>query len=235
MGHRNKMKLYSKNFFAVVPVRKGSKGLPKKNQRIFIDKPLYLHAVNQGIKTCGQCIISTDIEEIYNNQENPNCIAVQRPIELASDNSSMTEVITHLINKLSLENGILVLLQATSPLRKDETIESMIELYSSGQFHLVMSVCKTSSSVLKTGEMKGNQFSPISQPKYCFSNRQQLPDIYKPNGAVYIFSVEDFVRFGGFSMPNIGGYVMEQSESIDIDNEDDFVNAEKVCNRLKLK
>ena len=225
----------SSTTLAIVPLRKGSKGLPKKNERIFAGKPLYLHAVNQGIKTCGQCIVSTDIEEIYNKQQTTDCIVFQRPVELAADTSTMDEVVEHIINKLSLEKEILVLLQATSPLRRDETIKAMLELYSQGDFDLVMSVSKTSSSVLKSGEIQGNRFLPISLPKYCFSNRQQLPDIYKPNGAIYIFSVKDFVRFGGFVMPNIGAYVMNNFESFDIDNEDDFFSAEVMFATVQRK
>jgi N-acylneuraminate cytidylyltransferase len=70
--------------------------------------------------------------------------------------------------------------------------------------------------------MKDGIFTPVSDPGYCFTNRQSLPEIVKPNGAVYVFSPEEFCAVGGFPTTRIGAIEMSAYHSIDIDTEEDL-------------
>ena len=61
------------------------------------------------------------------------------------------------------------------------------------------------------------------------ANRQSLPEVYCPNGAIYIFSLAKFLEHGAF--PSNGGvpYIMSERDSVDIDTEEDLILLEKLC------
>ena len=211
---------------SVVPVRAGSKGLKGKNIRPLDGLPLYLHAVHQGLRTAGHVFISTDIADITQLDLPDGCTLCRRPAELASDDTPMASVITHLINTHSLQDRTLVLLQATTPLREDTDIESAMALHSEGAYDIVMSVVARDRGVLKYGTLNGNQFVAMRDPAYCFQNRQALPEVYGPNGAVYVFSAARFMESEGFPTARIGVVEMSGMSSIDIDTEEDFRRVE---------
>ena len=53
-------------------------------------------------------------------------------------------------------------------------------------------------------------------------NRQDLPELFRPNGAVYVFNGGWFVENNGFTSNNIGVVEMPKENSLDIDNQQDF-------------
>jgi N-acylneuraminate cytidylyltransferase len=119
-----------------------------------------------------------------------------------------------------------VLLQPTSPLRSAKQIVMGLDKFSNEKFNLVISVTEANSTVLKWGFMDAAGFHPISKPEYCFTNRQQLPSLVRPNGAIYVFSADDFLNRGGFPSTQIGALHMSAEESLDIDTLDDFKRCE---------
>ena len=215
----------NKDTLAVVPLRAGSKGLPGKNLHPFAGKPLYRHALEQAQRVIGQCVISTDIPEIIQAELPACCRVVERPAVLAEDHTPMTPVLMHLFRILSQEGRLpkrVVLMQATSPLRRDQDIRAALSLFDNRKFELVMSVVKADSGILKFGFTENNRFIPIAEPAFCFANRQSLPEIMRPNGAVYVFSPHTFLKNGGLATQSIGSIEMPSDFSIDIDTHEDL-------------
>ena len=207
---------------AVVPVRAGSKGFPGKNTQILEGTPLYLRAALQGARTTGRSLISTDIDEILQSEPPAHIEASRRPDQLSADYTPMESVVAHVIESERLHEYAIVLLQATSPLRRDSDILQAIELYNSGCHDLVMSVVKKDKGILKYGTLEDGCFKAVRDPSYCFQNRQQLPEVYAPNGAIYVFSASKFLENNCFPTSNIGVVFMSDSDSLDIDTEKDF-------------
>ncbi len=214
---------------AIIPLREGSKGLRGKNCRPLAGKPLFLHSVEQALRTVGRCVITTDISDVLTGSFPVGCQVISRPTALAGDHTPMAPVLMHLFERFREERTlprIAVLLQATSPTRRDEDVRRALAVYQEGQFELVMSVVRTDPGVLKYGFARGNRFTPVSRPDFCFSNRQSLPEIVRPNGAVYVFSPETFLQNGGWPTRSIGSIEMPGTYSIDIDTEADFKHAQ---------
>jgi CMP-N,N'-diacetyllegionaminic acid synthase len=212
---------------AIVPVRDGSKGLPGKNIRSFCGRPLYQHASMQGGAFANRCIVSTDIAEILGSPVSQGFEVLTRSSELASDSASMDAVLLDICERMDL-NGPILLLQATSPLRTPEDIAQACELFLTSTYKLVMSVTSADSGFLKYGFLSNGGFSPVSKPEYCFSNRQNLPRLYRPNGAIYVFDAKWFRGNGSLATNAIGAFEMPLERSIDIDTLDDFKRAESV-------
>lgn len=211
---------------AIVPVRAGSKGLPGKNIMPVDGVPLYLHAVSQGMRTVGKVLLSTDIDEIDNAALPSGCTLCRRPSELAADETPMDAVIGHLIEDRALAGKTLVLLQATSPLRLDGDILAALELFRTRQYDMVLTVVERDRGVLKYGTLEGNRYTAMRAQRFCFFNRQQLPAVHGPNGAVYVFDADRFIDAGGFPCERIGAVEMPVERSVDIDTLADLHHVE---------
>jgi CMP-N-acetylneuraminic acid synthetase len=212
---------------AVVPVRDGSKRLSRKNLMPFHGVPLYLRAVEQGLRNADNVILSTDIEEISRVDLPDRCHLSRRPSNLATDEMPMAPVIRQIIDDYALEGVTMMLLQATSPLRLDSDIAAAIDLFETGRFDMVMSVIQRDSDVLKYGTIKGGHFTALRNQDDPFLNQQALPEVFGPNGAVYIFNSDSFLNKNSFPVERIGVFEMPSERSIDIDTLEDFHLAEQ--------
>lgn len=215
----------AERLIALVPLRAGSKGLPGKNVRPLAGKPLYRHAVDQGLAAGAEVWISTDIAAVLAADHGPGVRVIARPADLAGDATPMDPVISHALGLIG-DAGRVVLLQATSPLREAADIRAAVELHRSGAHDLVMSVCAADRGVLKWGTLEAGSFRPLRRPDYCFMNRQALPAVHRPNGAVYVFDAGWFRATGRLATDRIGAVEMPVERSLDIDSDDDFARAE---------
>lgn len=220
------MPLTSPDWTAVIPLRAGSKGLPGKNTRLLAGKPLYRHAVDAALHAgATRVVISTDIPEVLSAELPKRVQVLRRPAELAGDAVPMAPVLVHAIQSVGIQ-GTLVLLQATSPLRQAADIEASLAVYASRAHELVMSVTPADRGVLKWGLIEGDRFRPIADPAYCFVNRQSLPAVVRPNGAVYVVDAAWFLARGSFVTDRIGVIEMNSERSQDIDTLQDFERCE---------
>lgn len=220
------MPLTSPDWTAVIPLRAGSKGLPGKNTRLLAGKPLYRHAVDEALAAGARLVvITTDIAEVLQAPQPAGVTLIPRPVDLAGDDVPMAPVLAHAIQTARVQ-GTVVLLQATSPLRRASDIRAALAVFASGDHELVMSVTPADRGVLKWGILDGDRFRPVSDPAYCFSNRQSLPPVVRPNGAIYVVDAAGFVARGSFVTDRIGLIEMSAECSQDIDNLQDFEQCE---------
>lgn len=222
------------NWTAIIPARKGSKGLKNKNLRILDDKMLFEISIDHAMKAgASQIIVTSDINEILNRKHFHKIVQTHtRPKELCGDSSKMADVVLDVINNYITEE-LIVLLQPTSPLRRITDIKKSIRQYVDNKYELCMSACKVDSSVLKYGVLNNSTFIPINKSEYCFMNRQNLPNVVKPNGAIYVFSRSDFLENDGWPTNFIGSYLMPEEFSHDIDSLEDFIKIEKIIKAKK--
>ena len=124
-----------KKILAIIPARGGSKGLPGKNVKPLLGKPLIGWTIEQALtsKYIDEIFVSTDSREIADVAET---FGVQvpdlRPEELANDTASSMDFILytlHLLEKRGKNFSYIVLLEPTSPLRDVMDIDYAIEQY----------------------------------------------------------------------------------------------------------
>lgn len=219
---------------ALVPVRAGSKGLIGKNARNLSGKPLYRHAVDVAIEAgIERVVISTDIEEILSDGQLPAGVKVmERPVSLCGDDVPMAPVLVHALAQPIFDGDpMVVLLQATTPLRRASDVAGAVRTFSDGSASLVMSVCPADSGVLKYGTVESGRFVALRSQEHVFSNRQALPPVVKPNGAIYVFGAEWFRRRGTLATESIAPYEMSVEDSVDIDTLEDFERVERILQR----
>lgn len=118
---------------AVIPSRKGSKGLPGKNIRPLCGRPLLAWTVEQALKSgCfSRVVVSTDCDEIAAVARNHGAeVPFLRPEEMAQDRSDLRCAINHLLDELKAREGyspdILAVLFPTYPFRTRGLIENVV-------------------------------------------------------------------------------------------------------------
>jgi CMP-N-acetylneuraminic acid synthetase len=221
-------------FIALIPARGGSKGLKKKNLYPLSGKPLISWTIESAETShyIDKTFVTSDDRAILEvaSRYGVNCII--RPEHLAEDSSSMDSVILDAIEQLEglgIEFENLVLLQPTSPLRDNADIDAACEKYLQLKADSLIAVINTPSSVLKTliKNEKGFLSAPFND-KFPSMNRQELPEAYRPNGAIYIVDKKLFLNNPTFLQKNTVMYEMEEDKSIDIDSIDDIEKIEKL-------
>ena len=149
------MKRVSEEIVALIPARKGSKGIPGKVMSNLGGRPLIdwtlEFAASQKLRT----IVSTDSNDVRELASSYRFEIDDRPTGLCGDTTEMSEVSLHLINKYQLGGSLLVLLQPTSPFRKSEDFENAVNKYSEGKCSLVKAVTPASKSIFKCGVING--------------------------------------------------------------------------------
>ena len=223
---------------AVIPARGGSKGLPGKNIKKLNGEPLINYTIKAAREVFpdDQIIVSTDDEEIKRTAENTGLkVPFLRPAELATDNAGTQEVLLHSLKfaeNRGLNPEVIVLLQPTSPFREAAHIKEALELYSK-EIDMLVSVKETGANpyyVLKEENKQG--YLENSKPGN-FTRRQDCPKVWELNGAIYIINVQSFKEGPINKFSKIKKYVMDDFSSIDIDNEIDWMVAEKILESKK--
>ena len=114
---------------ALIPARGGSKGIPKKNIKLFNSKPLIYWSIKVALecKRIDRVIVSTESEEIANIARSLSAeVPFMRPKKYATDDSPGIEPVIHLLKKIPNIDDLL-LLQPTSPLRRLKDVEAIFE------------------------------------------------------------------------------------------------------------
>ena len=96
--------------------------------------------------------------------------------------------------QFEFKNFTIVLLSPTAPLRRDQDILKCIENFKKNNFDRVFTVSSQHTAVLKSGVVQDNSFITVAEPEFTFMNRHDLPKLFRPNGAVYLFNGEWFEK-----------------------------------------
>ena len=126
--------MYNKKILAIIPARSGSKGLKDKNIKILNGKPMIAYTIEaaRNSKVFYDIIVSTDSQEYADIAvEYGAKVPFLRPSYLSKDQTTTNDVIEHTIKELKSigkEYDCFMILQPTSPLRKDSDIIGALEM-----------------------------------------------------------------------------------------------------------
>lgn len=220
---------------AIIPARGGSRGIPRKNIRPLLGRPLIAYSIDaaQQAASVDRLIVSTDDDEIAAVSRSLGAEVRMRPAVLAQDDTPTLAVLQHVAAELAAEHyrpDAVLTLQPTSPLRTARHIDEAIALFASRLDADSLVSCievphifHPLSVMRRSGEGFLEPYLPSPQPH----RRQDKTPVYARNGAaIYITRTErlaDYV-FGGRLVP----YLMDADSSVDIDCLDDIATAERL-------
>ena len=224
----------TKKILSLIPARGGSKGIPKKNIINLAGKPLIAWSIEASLKSeyITKTIVSTNDKEILDISLEYGAEVINRPDNLSDDNANSESAVLHAINHLKNIDeffDIIILLQPTSPLRDSMEIDSAFqELFASNASGLI-SVCKYNNEILKAfTKNEQGYIEGISNNNYPFMRRQDLPETFMSNGAIYIINTNEFIKNNSFYTKKTIPFIMSSDKSIDIDEYKDLEEAVKL-------
>ena len=214
-----------RSVLAVIPARGGSKGVRGKNVRTVHGRPLiaWTIAAARRSRFIDRVIVSTNDDAISAAALEAGAeVPFRRPEHLATDTSSSIDVV---VDALERTPGFdyLVLLQPTSPLRTTADIDAAIERCQRADVPACVSVTVVEEHpqwMFRIDE--AGRLTPLLPKASVPQRRQDLPEIYRLNGAVYVARTAWLVQARTFLAADTVGYVMPGIRSLDIDTESDF-------------
>tara|TARA_B100002052_G_scaffold291021_1_gene310440 strand:- start:2212 stop:2892 length:681 start_codon:yes stop_codon:yes gene_type:complete len=224
-----------KKGLVVIPARLGSKGLPNKNKIKILGKELVLYTIEAARKcfSDSEICFSTDDKELKKIVEkNGLNVPFLRSKKIAKDDTPTKDVVLDAINFYSKNFYLpdyVCLLQPTSPLRNEIHLKESLNLFFKYNPDVLVSVTKSKTNpyILFTEKNKNNLMKLVKSNYY---RRQDIPNIFKLNGAIYIYNKPFYFNQNLDETNNIIKYEMDKKFSIDIDNKKDLENAIKIIN-----
>ena len=228
---------------AIIPARGGSKGLPGKNIKPLLGKPLIGWTIEQAkaSKYITEIFISTDSREIADVAEAFGVpVPELRPAELASDTATSASFVIYTIEKLRKEGkefDYIILLEPTSPLRIVEDIDNSIEkLHQTPEAESIVGVCRVECShpsfMVKQNDT-GFLQSYLSEISVI--RRQEIEDLYYFEGTVYVSKTESFLRRKGFYHEKTLPYIIPKSRAFEVDDSEDWLIIESIMEHKNHK
>ena len=220
----------------VIPVRGGSKGVPRKNLRDVGGKPLVVWTIEQALAVPGEVrvVVSTDDPEIADVARRAGAeVPFLRPAELAQDTTATEPVVAHTIAWLADQGyrpfGV-VLLQATSPIRLPGTVARAVARFAEGDVDALVGVVPQTPFIWHLTDPPTAEYDVDRRPR-----RQELDAgsfLYRETGSLYVTRTDLYADPGNRIGGRIELFVMEEIEGIDIDSEADLYLADQTVRRL---
>jgi len=128
-------------------------------------------------------------------------------------------------------------LQPTSPLRTSQHIKESLDLFTSQECDSVVSIASVGGNhPFRMKRLIDSQLvNYIDQGFWDMRPRQSLPEVYIRNGAIYLISRDAFTRCNQLIGDKCLGYVMNDSESTNIDTPIDLKIAELLLKEKECK
>lgn len=211
--------------------RGGSKGVPGKNIRRLMGRPLIAHSV-------GQALASGLFERVAVSSDSSSILAaagaagahelIERPADLASDHAAKIPAIRHAVETVERRTGLtydtLVDLDATSPLRAIADIAGAVALLeSSGVSSVITGAPSHRSPYFNLVEETASGAVAVSKtPPTSVVRRQDAPRTFDMNASIYAWNAAAFRADSRVFYPDTRLFEMPPERSQDIDSELDF-------------
>jgi CMP-N-acetylneuraminic acid synthetase len=223
--------------YAFIFARGGSKGLPGKNIRSLLGKPLIQYSIEVALQTSGidKVFVSTDDDEIAKVSSSIGAIVIDRPDELAQDDSPEWQAWQHAVSWVKEKYGefeTFISLPATSPLRSVKDVESAMLKRSSIGADICIAISPASRSpyfnmVQKSGN---NLIELVNKSANSISRRQDAPEVFDITTVVYVANVEFIMKNNNLFDGSVTSIEVPKYRAVDIDDVYDFNFAESILN-----
>ena len=220
----------------LIPARGGSKGIPKKNIKILGKKPLlqYTHEAAKESSLLSRVILSSDDQEIISVARDIDLeVPFIRPEKLAQDKTSSLEVIFHALTYFrdkKIHFDAVCLLQPTTPFRRKNLIDQAIKKFIQGGYDSLITVKKVPVEFNPhwVFEEENGKLKLATGEKEIISRRQDLPQAYFRDGAIYLTKTEVILNQKSLYGQNIGFLENLGSHCVNLDTPEDWNKAEKI-------
>jgi len=227
------------NILAIIPARKNSKGIVNKNIKLIKKKPLISYTIDSALKSnlIQDIVVSSDSKKVKTIALNSGIKNFTlRPFSLATDKSPVEKTIIYELKKMEKKKNkiydLIVLLQPTSPIREKNVIDNAVLYFKKNikNFDSLISITKLEEpNPYKVYTIKNKLIKKLINYKTATDTprRQDYPDVFIPNGMIYIYKRDNIMKNKKILGNKILGY-KTNTPYINIDKYEDLIIAEKL-------
>lgn len=215
------------NYLCTICARGGSKGVPGKNLRPLLGKPLIAHSIAQAKESglFAAVAVSSDSEEILDAAKRHGAdVLVRRPDEMATDAAPKVPAIRHCFETteraLSRIFPVFVDLDATSPLRLPQDIVGAVRLLEeTGASSVITGAPARRSPYFNLVELDARGVPHVSkQLSTPLPRRQDAPRCFDMNASIYVWRRDAFLASPTVFYDDTRLFEMPEERSTDIDS-----------------
>lgn len=211
-----------------IPLRRDSKGIPGKNKKKLVGRPLFCWVLTEAIfSELDEVYVFTNDTEIIDfiNKEyhwTSKVKAILRDEINSEDLSSTESAMEEFCSKIIYDFDAIFLLQATSPLTTTQNINEALNKIEKEDFDSVLSVVKTHRFTWNLNGTAQN-YDIFNRPR-----RQDFEGLLIENGAIYLTKKDTYLKSKNRISGNIGLIEMPEETFQEIDNQMDWLLVENL-------
>jgi len=221
------------NVVGIILARGGSKRVPRKNVKLLCGKPLVAHTIETALKSkhINKVVLSTEDAEIKQVGLEFGAEIIDRPKELAQDETKSAPCVVHAIEELAKQGykpDVVILLQPTTPTKTAQLIDDVVEKLINSEHDSVFTGHKVSYTMALW--KKCHNGKTIGLYDYHLRPRWQdvhlNEEIWAENGAIYAIKTAALIEHKDFIGEDPS--IFETPYIVDIDTEEDFRQCEEI-------
>lgn len=220
--------------YAFVFARGGSKGLPRKNVKLLAGKPLIHYSIETAFQVDGidKVFVSTDDQEIASAAKVAGAIVIDRPDDLAQDDSPEWLAWQHAIQWVEKQYGAFeefVSLPATSPLRNKSDVENaLLKRRDKGADFCISITEANRSPYFNMVKVNSDEFVElVNKPESAaVFRRQDAPEVFDITTVAYVSTAQFILNNTRLFDGSIVAVEVPKKRAVDIDDIYDFMFAE---------
>jgi CMP-N-acetylneuraminic acid synthetase len=223
------------NVVAFIFARGGSKGLPDKNIRPLLGKPLIAWSIEQAraVKCVNRVIVSTDSDEIAAVARQFGAeVPFIRPAELASDDAPEWLAWRHALSFLQKNEGglpdAMISIPATAPLRLPLDLKNCLNEFAKGDADVIITVSDAHRNPWfnMVKENSDGSVGLVIEPISKIMRRQDAPTVFDITTVAFVARPQFVMQQIGAFSGRVRAVKIPIERSIDIDTLFDFELAE---------
>lgn len=219
------------NNVCIIPARAGSKRIPNKNFKDFMGKPMVCYAIETALKSdlFSQIIVSTDspeIMDIVDEYSETNLSFLSRMVENAQDTSTTMDVINEVLDYVAEEeyDQMCCLYPCTPLLTLENFHKGFLQINTFMEYDCSMSAVRYGHPIWRAFNLRHDlSLSPIWKDQQNKPTDHLDPTFYDA-GQFYwakLHGLQEELPYG-----KVCAVEIPESETQDIDNEEDWIMAE---------
>ncbi len=222
---------------AVIPARGGSKRIPRKNIKIFYNKPMIVRAIDVAQKTglFDFIVVSTDDPEVAEIAlSNGALLPFIRPASLSDDHTPTVPVIAHAIlemNKLGYFPEYVCCIYPCSPFLKNEDLIKSFEILDSQSIDFVYPVVEYPHPIQRAMRRLSSGKMEFFNPQHELTRTQDLEKSFHDAGQFYWGKSSSWIEHKKMHTDGVGMEIPKW-RVVDIDTQDDWKRAEILYSAL---
>ena len=220
----------------IIPARGGSKRFPRKNLSTIGNKTLVRRSIDTalGTKIMDKILLTSDDDEILSQAKQfDNRVAThKRDVSLSNDQATIKDLTLSICKSLSSDYKYICIILPTAPFTLSKHISEAYDNFMKySNLDGIVSLTKyefpPQFSISLDNDLIKPAFpnSPLIDGNTRSQNQKQL---FRPNGAFYIYKIDYLFASRSFWNGKIMGYEMNRNYSVDIDTYEDYLYAKYI-------